>query len=219
MAQVGLAPKLFDLSDSTKAKNSVKWLNLKQWNNYNQSQLSLNYYNQNNIFNSKRYHPSSVMPSDPFKLDYRSGSYYVPRMVRDELNLIMNRPKDNAFVPVLGVAFIAAQLASKYIFVQEKLKISKENILNTLDDYIIMNELWKKSPQTTSELYKIPGLKFKFTLKELNLKMDNLIDNKLIKQKNLEDKELQFFPAISKIEYDKLLKQINADTNATEKHK
>ena len=82
-----------------------------------------------------------------------------------------------------------------------------------------MNELWKKSPQTTSELYKIPMLKNKFTLKELNHKMNNLIDNKLVKQKNLEDQELQFFPAISKSDYEKLLQQINTDTTTVKKIK
>jgi len=183
-------------------------LNLKQWNNYSQGELSLKYYNQNDNFKNNRYHPSNVMPKDPFKLDYRSSSYYVPRMVKDELNLIMNRPKDSAFVPVLGVAFIAAQLAAKYVFVQEKLKISEENIMNAVDEFGILNELWKKSPQTSSELYKNSILKDKITLKELNYKIDKLIDNKLIKQKNLEDQELQFFPAISKSEYEKIVQQI-----------
>jgi len=213
IAQIGLTPKVFEVSDSTKVKNNVKIQNLNNLYNYNQTELSLKYFNKNSNFDNNRYHPSNVMPKDPFKLDYRSGSYYVPTMVRDELNLIMNRPKDNAFVPVLGVAFIAAQLASKYIFVQDKLKISNENILKTIDDYRIMNELWKKSPQTSSELYKITSLKNKYTLKELNFRMNNLIDNKLVKQKNLEDQELQFFPAISKSEYEKLLQQINSDTS------
>ena len=65
-----------------------------------------------------RYHPSNIMPKNYYKIDYRSSSYYVPRMVKDELSLIMNRPKDKSFVPILGVAFLAAQLASKYIFVK-----------------------------------------------------------------------------------------------------
>jgi len=219
IAQIELTPKVFELSDSTKAKNNIKWQNLNNWHNYNQTELSLKYFNKNNNIDNNRYHPSNVMPKDPFKLDYRSSSYYVPRMVKDELSLIMNRPKDNAFVPVLGVAFIAAQLAAKYVFVQDKLKISNENILNTIDEFGIMNELWKKSPQTSSELYKISKLRNKFTLKELNYRMNNLIDNKLVKQKNLEDQELQYFPAISKSEYDKLFQQINTDSTIIEKSK
>ena len=90
VAQIGLTPELFKYSDSTKAKNDVKWQNLNNWHNYSQTELSLKYYN-NRSFDNNRYHPSNVMPKDPFKLDYRSSSYYVPRMVRDELNLIMNR--------------------------------------------------------------------------------------------------------------------------------
>ncbi len=52
------------------------------------------------------------IPRNPFELDLRRTSNYVPREVRDELNLIMNRPRDSAFLPILPVAFIALQLAS-----------------------------------------------------------------------------------------------------------
>jgi len=216
LAQVGLAHKMFEYSDSTKAKNTVKWQNLIDWHNYNQTELSLKYYNKNSIFENNRYHPSNVMPKDPFKLDYRSGSYYVPRMVKDELNLMMNRPKDNSFVPILGVAFIAAQLASKYIFVQDKLKISANNVINSIDDYEILKFLWIKNPQTSSHLYEKSVLHEKYTMNELNIKINNLIDNKLVKQKNLEDQELQFFPAIKKSEYKQLLQQVSADTSVNE---
>ena len=216
IAQVGLAHKMFEYSDSTKTKNIVKWQNLKDWHNYNQTELSLKYYNKNSNFDKNRYHPSKVMPKDPFKLDYRSGSYYVPRMVKDELNLMMNRPKDNSFVPILGVAYIAAQLASKYVFVQDKLKISNKNVFNTIDDYAILKFLWIKNPQTASQLYGKSALHEKYTLNELNIKTNNLIDNKLVKQKNLEDQELQFFPAIKKSEYKQLLQQVSADTSVNE---
>jgi hypothetical protein len=93
------------------------------------------------MFKKNRYYSSAIMPEDPFKLDYRSSSYYIPRIVKDELNLIMNRPKDSAFMPITGITFIAAQLASKYIFIQVIIKIISENILNTLDDYGILNLL------------------------------------------------------------------------------
>jgi hypothetical protein len=37
-------------------------------------------------------------------------------------------------------------------------------------------------------------------------KMESLIDNKLIKQKNVENEEVLYFPAVSKMEYKQLLK-------------
>jgi len=218
-SQIGLSSKLFEISDSTKAKNTVKWLNLKEWNNYNQANLSLKSYNSNDNFDKNRYHPSNVMPKSYFDLDYRSSSYYVPRMVKDELNLIMNRPKDSALMPIMGVAYIAAQLASKYIFVQEKLKISTENVLNSIEGYEILKTLWKKSPQTSSQLYKFHVLQENFSLNELNMSINNLIDNKLIKQKNVEDKEMLFFPAISISEYEQILQRVLADTLISKSNK
>lgn len=211
-AQIGLQPGTIGFTDSTIAKNKIKWQDLKDWHNYNKSELSLKYYNKNSIFDNNRYHPSNVMPKESWNIDYRSGSYYVPQMVRDELNLIMNRPKDNAFVPILGVAFIAAQMASKYLFVQDKLKINQDNVINAIDEYEVLKILWIKNPQTASRLYKNPNLAEKFTMKQLKQKLTILIDNKLVKQKNLKDQEMQYFPAITKSEYEQILQQVSADT-------
>ena len=204
--QDSLNTNLFEFSDTTKAQNTIKWLNLKNWNKYSNNDLSLKYNSIIYNFDKNRYYPSNVMPKDPFKLDYRSSSYYVPKMVKDELNLMMNRPKDSAFMPILGVAFIAAQLASKYILVQDKIKILAVNILNTLDDYAILEALWENNPQTASQLYEDPFFKKAHTLGTLKEKIELLIDNKLIKQKDIEKKEMLFFPAVSKIEYERLLK-------------
>lgn len=215
LSQVGLSHNLFKYSDSTKVKNNVKWKSLQELNNFNQFELSLKYYNNNYNFNNNRYHPINVMPKDPLKIDYRSGSYYVPRIVKDELNLIMNRPKDNSFVPILGVAFIAAQLASKYLFVQNMIKINNENILNSIDNFEILNELWKQKPQTATQLYLLPKIYNKYTLKVLLKNIEILIENKLVKQKNVEDAELLYFPSISKTEFDQYLKKLSTDSTIT----
>lgn len=218
-AQIGLRPNWLTVSDSTKVKNSIKWQYLKNWQNYKPADLSLKYYNQYNYFGKNYYHPACVMPKDPFKIDYRSGSYYVPRMVKDELNLIMNRPRDNSFIPILGVAFIAAQMASKYLFFQDKLKISAENLLSSLNDYEILNSLWGKNPQTVSELYANPKICVQCSRRKLETRIMHLIDNKLLKQKKIQDREMQFFPAISKPEYKELLQQASGDTSISEQGK
>ena len=51
------------------------------------------------------------------------------------------------------------------------------------------------------------------------MSINNLIDNKLIKQKNVEDKEMLFFPAISKSEYKQILQRILADTLISKSNK
>lgn len=206
-----LNQELIKFSDSTKVKSAINWLSLKKWNDFSQLDLSLKYSNFQYKNFDMRYHPSKVMPKNPFELDYRSNSYYIPRMVKDELNLIMNRPKDNSFVPILGVAFIAAQLATKYLLVQNKKKISTNNIFNTLDEKNILKALWKKNPQTASELYKNTIIDKAITLIKLNEGINRLVDNKLIKQKNLEDKELLFYPAITESEYNLILEELESN--------
>jgi len=203
-------------SDSTDFNRSAKWLNLKDWYKFNQNNISLEYKSSVNKFEQGMFNPSRVMPKDPFKLDYRGSSYYVPQMVKDELTLMMNRPKDNAFMPILGVAFLAAQLAAKYVIVQEKIKILPENILKTLDCVNILVKIWEKNPQTLSQLFEIESIRQKYTMNILEQKVNSLLENKLIKQKLIEKNETQYFPAISKAEYLDILQKINEDTISNE---
>ena len=85
-----------------------------QFQNFN-----LNYNNR--LPESGYYYTPEHLHRNPFGPDTRYGSFYTTRLVRDELNTMMHRPKDNAFVPVLGVAYIAMQMASKYLLVKKEL--------------------------------------------------------------------------------------------------
>jgi hypothetical protein len=132
-------------------------------------------------------------------------------MVRDELNLIMNRPRDNAFVPILPVAYLALQLASKYLIVQQKTEITVTDVKNAEAGYPILEELWKKNPQTLSELYQTDSLQKKYTMLELQRLVGILVDNKLVKRKLVENSETQFFYALEKMRYDQLAEQIKME--------
>lgn len=199
-------------SDTTNVGATVKWLNMRDWYRFNNEDLYFEYSNPIYKFDPKMFYPESVMPKDPFKLDFRSGSYYVPRMVRDELTQMMNRPKDNAFVPILGVAFLAAQLAAKYVIVQQKIKIDAENIINSINYNSILLKLWRRNPQTSTDLYKDQLIKEKFTMRMLEEGINLLIDNKLIKQKIIENDETQYFPALTEGEYMQLIETALDDT-------
>jgi hypothetical protein len=135
-------------------------------------------------------------------------------MVRDELNLIMNRPRDNAFVPILPAALLALQLASQYLFVQRKTEITIQDIKNAQEGYPVLQALWKKNPQTISELYKISVLQQKYTMAELQRLLDVLVDHKLVKRKLIEKSETQYFYALEKIRYDFLLEKEKSDNDS-----
>jgi hypothetical protein len=132
-------------------------------------------------------------------------------MVRDELNLIMNRPRDNAFLPILPVAFLAIQLASQYLIVQQKTEITVTDVKNAEEGYPILERLWKKNPQTLSELYQSDSLQDKYSMLELQRLMGILVDNKLVKRKLVEKSETQFFYALEKMRYDQLAEQVKIE--------
>ena len=160
-----------------------------QFQNFN-----LNYNNR--LPESGYYYTPEHLHRNPFGPDTRYGSFYTTRLVRDELNTMMHRPKDNAFVPVLGVAYIAMQMASKYLLVKKELEIKPENILNCDSQLHIIEALWRHSPQTCKELYQLEKFNQNYTYKELEADINKLVDQNLVKVKRLENDEIQYFPAL-----------------------
>jgi hypothetical protein len=147
------------------------------------------------------------IPRNPFELDLRGTSNYVPREVRDELNLIMNRPKDSAFLPILPVAFIALQMASQHLLLREKTEITLADIENSELALPILEKLWALSPQTLTQLYGHPDLSERYTMKRLEELVYILIDNKLVKSRKIENAETKYFTAIDKSHYQDILKR------------
>ena len=165
--------------------------------------------------NNNYHYTPDHLTSNPFGMDTRSSSFYTPRFIRDELNVMMSRPKDHAFVPVLGVAFIAAQMIGKYLLVERELQINPENILKCHKQIPILEELWQNNPQTCNQLYKIEYFNQAYTFKDLEININVLVDEKLVKVKRLENDELQYFPAINKSKLQFTLKEGRKDSLRT----
>jgi len=146
------------------------------------------------------------VPRNPFELDLRGSSNYVPREVRDELNLMMNRPKDSAFLPILPVAFLALQLASQYLIINKKTEITAEDIKNSENALPVLEVLWTKSPQTLTQLFEHVDLSGRYTMRKLEEHMYILIDNKLVKTRKMENAETKYFYAIDQRHYQGILR-------------
>ncbi len=205
-SQIGCKTPRYNLqvfSDSSRVSFPKPVLPIRNWKDYSDQYFQLE--QTTNKLDINRYISSDIIPSDPFKMDMRSSSYYVPRMVRDELNLIMNRPRDNSFIPILPAAFLAMQLASQYLFVQRKTEITTQDIINAQEGIPVLHELWKKNPQTISELYEISALQQEYTMSELQRLLNVLVDNKLVRRKLIEKSETQYFYALEKKQYDFLI--------------
>jgi hypothetical protein len=138
----------------------------------------------------------SDLTSNPFTIELRESSYYVPVRVRDELNLIMNRPRDSAFFPVLGVAWIAYQLGSKYLQIQQKNIIDHDQLLKAYPALPLLYSLWQKYPQTAGQLYHRSEIQQVMTFKQLQEKLDLLQQNNLIKSRYYSPDSVQYFPGL-----------------------
>jgi len=213
IAQVGLQAPVYNLYSESDSSNRVNFpkpvLPLRNWKDPSYQYFELKVDGDN--LDISQYISPNIFFVDPFKMDTRGSSYYVPRTVRDELNLIMNRPKDSAFVPIMPVAYLALQLASQYLFVRQKIEITPQDVQKAQEGYPILQELWKKNPQTLSELYKRAQLKDKYTMLELKKLIDILDDNKIVKRKLIENSETQYFYAIGESQYNQLFEQLKKE--------
>ena len=181
--------------------------------------FSIDYPKPNPFYiNPKNYTPSS----NPFIFDNRSSSYYVPRAIRDELNLMMNRPKTaDSMVPIIAVPLIAAQIAANYIWVQEKSRIKKENILESAGEIDLLRRLWQKNPLTINTIVQDDEKSGRDTERyhEIEKRMQILINNKLVKMKKVEKSEAQYFPAKTKQELAEIVRtMLNNQETTPEEH-
>jgi hypothetical protein len=181
------------------------------------NQLKLNFEAENKM--GEYYSPENVMPASPFELDTRETSNYVPRMVRDRITTIMNRPKDSAFTPILGVAFLAAKLAAKHLQIEQRIELHPENLAIAADLFQPLAQLLLKSPQTAEQLFLLPGLNQDRTMVVLQRQIDLLTENKLVRRKLIDKGSTQYFPAFTLNEIQQACDHALSDTSLTAPHK
>ncbi|MCB0282087.1 MAG: BlaI/MecI/CopY family transcriptional regulator [Calditrichaeota bacterium] len=140
--------------------------------------------------------PVPKMPDNPWELDYRSSSYYTPRLVQDKMDQIMNRPRSDSFVPVMAMAFFAANLAVKQLQASKLFQLSAEDYLVDDLEWKILEALWKESPLRIDELYLNTNLKDSTTATELQKHLTHLADKNLIKTRDAGSDIILFYPAL-----------------------
>jgi predicted transcriptional regulator len=188
-------------------------LPLRNWSKFTYDDLHLNYPELKPDL--RNFYRQPVIPDNPFLVDLRGNPFYTPRFVTDELNMIMNRPKDTAFIPVLGVAFLALQLAQQHLLISAKTEITPRDILQVPDGLVILRLLWEKSPRTAPELYKDSTLTEQCTMKTLEEILSRMADNKLVRQKMVENSPVDYFAALSRQNYIDLLDRGMVDSTLT----
>ncbi len=137
------------------------------------------------------------VPRKNWKLDYRESSYYVPRQVNDRLAKIMDRPLPSSFMPLMALVYLAARLVTKTLRIQKKIEITAGDYLIDSQYDSLLLALWKKSPRTAEELYRLPQFSARYTLRELQQKLNWLSEQKLVKRRTREQLPTLYFAAQS----------------------
>ncbi len=208
---IGIYPFLMNAQDSLKisdkgGQDKILWnpftpqnLALKARLFYPDLPISVN-APSNNLYAPKYYDLKNVFPENRLMLDYRSGSYYTPREVNDHLALAMNRPRPDTFLPWPSLVLLGAYAAYQYLMHKEQFNIKARDYLLTPEVETVMLALWKKSPQTVSELLKNPEINHNNTYNTLMKRLEQLEDKLLVKSKIVEKGPVQYFPAQKKAE-------------------
>lgn len=137
-------------------------------------------------------------PTNPFEIDYRTSSYYTPKLVQDKMDQIMNRPRSDSFMPVLAMAFFAASIAAKQLQIEKLFELTAEDYLVGDLEWKLLESLWHKSPQKIDALYLNSSLHYSNTAQQLQDALAVLADKSLVKTREAEEKVILFFPAQDK---------------------
>lgn len=155
-------------------------------------------------------------PKSPLEIDTRTGSFYTPKNVQDKMDDIMNRPRRDSFVPLLGLAAFAVSVAAKQMEAAKLFEPDADDYLLPQNELEVLEELWKKAPQKIDSLYLSTPLQANNTAAELQKTIGRLSEKNLIKTRTDGNKVVLFFPG-QKLEYVKsLVHNAASDTKRSE---
>lgn len=167
---------------------------LNQFDPHNVSQM-LQHVVSNSKKSIKYYDPKNVMPKNFWEMDYRSTSYYTPRIVSDRIAQMMDRLPPDRFIPLPTVAFLAASIALKYADIQFKIEIKARDYLIDEDLQCILISLLQNSPQTADDIYQSEEINKSRTMEILEKDLQILIDKKIVKKKVMETEPDKYYAA------------------------
>lgn len=192
------------VADSSKIQQLWNPLSPGIWTKYNQKFLM----NEPKIslkapikkYQTPYYDLGNVFPKNPLFLDYRHHSYYTPKMVSDFITHTMNRPPADSFVPLPTIALLAASVALQYVEIGRKIKITAHNFLVDEQYHPILLALWNQSPQTAADIYRTVQHKTETTAGRVRKTLQYLVEQRLVKIKQVENEAPRYYPALSRKE-------------------
>ncbi len=136
--------------------------------------------------------PRITLPDNPLEIDTRGSSYYTPREVQDHLDMAMNRPRSESFVPVFALAAFAARLVEKKLNIRKLLERKAEDYLISESGWHLLLALWKKAPMNVKEIYRLHQ---SYSASALEKELLLLNDKGLLKTRKTGNGVILFYPA------------------------
>ncbi len=155
-------------------------------------------------------------PRSPLDIDRRGSSFYTPRYVQDKMDVIMNRPRSDSFVPIFPMAVIVARIAMSQIDVDKLFEPSARDYIMPDSTWQVLELLWEKSPQTIETIY--PELKTDKpqTARNLEKQLALLAERGLLKTRvDEQPRRVWFFPTQKPQEAAALLRSALRDSSLT----
>ncbi len=136
--------------------------------------------------------PRITLPDNPLEIDPRGSSYYTPREVQDQLDMAMNRPRSESYVPVFALAAFAARLVEKQLNIRKLLERKAEDYLISESGWQLLMALWRKAPMDVKEIYRIHH---SYSAGALEKELLFLNEKGLLKTRKTENGVILFYPA------------------------
>jgi len=157
------------------------------------------------------------LPDNPFKVDYREGSYYIPKSVHREIELGKGRDPGIVPIPYMQAALLAYQALDKFILtpLTEQEKNSLDNLLQAESRLPILQALWTKGSQSLAELYNLKQVREKHTVLELKRELAAMIEADLLLTIGVKD-NIKYKARLSRRQMLELLTRYLADEDYSE---
>lgn len=154
------------------------------------------------------------MPDNPFEVDTRGSSYYVPREIHRQIELGKGRDPDTVPIPYMYAAYLAFRALDAYVLtpLSQGEKQQVEDYLNAEKDFTLLRALWNSGGKSMADLYKMKEIHKSRSAMELKQALARLVINDLLAIRISGSSEI-YYPVFSRKKVIDLFDRFLADQN------
>ncbi len=217
-----LSTGIFGQTDSTQADSTIlpglrPARPMLPLSTFDPKDITINLYHQHRQKSPSTFNFNYKIPDDPFKIDYREGSYYIPESVHREIELGKGRDPGTIPIPYMQAALLAYQVLDKFIItpLTEQEKNNLDHLLQAETRLPILQALWTKGSRSLAELYSLKQVRAKHSVLELKRELAAMIEADLLSVSGVND-DIKYKAWLSRRQMLELLTRYLADEQYSE---